>query len=79
MGKEFLHREEKFCKVQVSLMSLEGGNVWENNALDKLAFLLYSVSDKLDKKVKRQNCKVRRLIATKGSVRGKNPCGKGED
>lgn len=43
-----------------------------DGTLDKLAFLLYSKNNKLDKKVRRHNSKVRRHIATKGQVRGKN-------
>lgn len=39
---ESLCREEGFCKVQVSLVSLVGdlGDVLGNDALDKFAFLL---------------------------------------
>lgn len=62
-------------------MSLGGdlGNVQEDDALDKLASLLYSRNDKLDRKVKRHNSKVRRLLTTEVLVRGKNPCDRGED
>ena len=38
--------------------------------LDKLASLLYSSGDKFDKKVKKHSPKMRRIIATKGLVRG---------
>lgn len=55
------------------------GNIWKMTLLDKLAFLLYSRGDTFDKNIKRHNAKVRRIIATKGLVRGKNPCDKGKD
>lgn len=61
-------------------MSLGGNisNIQMDDALDKLVSLLYSRNDKLGKRVKRQNSKVRRLTATKGLVRGKNPYDKGK-
>ena len=39
---------------------------------DKLASLLYSGGDEFGKKVKRHSPKMRRIIATKGLVRGKH-------
>lgn len=74
-------KEEEFCKVQVNLVCLEDdiGNVQEDDALDKLASFLYSRNDKVDKKIKRYNLKVRKFITTKGLVRGKNQCDKGKD
>lgn len=72
---ESLCRKEGFCKVQVSPVSLVGdiGDVPEDDPLDKLAFLLQSRNETLDKKVKRNNSKMRRRIITKDLVRGKKP------
>lgn len=60
-------------------MYLEGDidNIQKDDMLDKLASL-YSRNDILDKKVRRNNSKVRRHITTNSIVRDKNPCDKGK-
>lgn len=75
-GRGVSCREGGFCTVQVSLVFLGGdmGDVQGNDALNKLSPLLFSGNAKLEKKVKKHNSKARRLITTKGPVRGKNPC-----
>lgn len=79
-GKKYLFRAEGFCKVQVSLVSLEGdmGDVLKDGVFDTVASLLHSRNNKHDKKVQSHHSKVRRLTIPKGLMRGESPCGEGE-
>ena len=55
---------------EVAYVMSRGWQLWRMALLDKLASLLYSSGDKFDKKVKKHSPKMRRIIATKGLVRG---------
>lgn len=78
MEKESLRREEEFCNVKVSRVSLgdDTCDVQMDDMLENLTSFMYFGNDKADKKLKRQNSKVRKLITTKALVRDKYLCDK---
>ena len=49
-----------------------GWRCYRMAVLDKLTYLLHSGSDTFDSKVKRNSTKMRRILATKYLLRGKN-------